>query len=394
MNGGGAQLAADALADRAPRARQIPAQEFVYELSVADFTGHVSSGLAPGEAGTYAGVAAKVDHIVATGATTVLLHPVQYSPRRTTDDAWGFAPVSLHATDPALCSPDRGAATHQIREMVRALRARGVEVLVHVVVTHLGEGSDDAPRTHSIRGVDVFSYYQMGPTGRLEENPAVPGTTALNPTSVVTQQLILDALRRWRTVVGVDGFVLDTGGGWRGARWDGRPCWSQWRKIPCSAGGKARGARRARRASGGGRARVSHPGRTRGWAHAKLGGDRRAHHARVRAREVTQFLEGAPGSIGGFAVRVCGSADLIRGERSSAFGHVLNSLTAPPHGKTLCDLAGLTAMRAKVERTAAPELVPAGPTSAGAPSRRGARLRKNYRRRRPRRARRRRCSAP
>lgn len=83
------------------------------------------------------------------------------------------------------------------------------------------------------------------------------------------------------------------------------------------------------------------------------------------AREVTRFLEGAPGSIGGFAVRVCGSADLIRGERSSAFGHVLNSLTAPPHGKTLCDLAGLTAMRAKVEKTAAPELVPAGPRPAG-----------------------------
>ena len=218
---------------------------------MADFTGHVSSGLPPGEAGTYAGVAAKVDHIVATGATTVLLHPVQYSARRTTDDAWGFAPVSLHATDPALCSPDRGAATHQIREMVRALRARGVEVLVHVVVTHLGEGSDDAPRTHSIRGVDVFSYYQMGPTGRLEENPAVPGTTALNPTSVVTQQLILDALRRWRTVVGVDGFVLDTGGGVARGAMGRSTLLESVAQDPVLGGGKGAGARRARRASGG-----------------------------------------------------------------------------------------------------------------------------------------------
>ena len=345
---------------------------------MADFTGHVSSGLPPGEAGTYAGVAAKVDHIVATGATTVLLHPVQYSPRRTTDDAWGFAPVSLHATDPALCSPDRGAATHQIREMVRALRARGVEVLVHVVVTHLGEGSDDAPRTHSIRGVDVFSYYQMGPTGRLEENPAVPGTTALNPTSVVTQQLILDALRRWRTVVGVDGFVLDTGGGVARGAMGRSTLLESVAQDPVLGGGKARGASRAS-ASGGGVRVYLHRANPRLGA-CKTGGDRRAHHARVRRRG--DALEGAGEHRA--AVARCSGAWRISSAASDL--RLARSPRSPrPRTGTLCDLA-VDGYARQGGETAAPSCC--GPTSA-APSRRGARLRKNYRRCRPRRARRR-----
>ena len=59
--------------------RRFPGQEVVYELSVPDFTGHVSSELAPELAGTFAGAVEKLDHVASLGATTILLMPVQAS---------------------------------------------------------------------------------------------------------------------------------------------------------------------------------------------------------------------------------------------------------------------------------------------------------------------------
>ena len=90
--------------------RHFPGQEVVYELSVPDFTGHVSSELAPELAGTFAGAVEKLDHVASLGATTILLMPVQASARRRSDDAWGQAPVSLFAPDPALAAPQPTAA--------------------------------------------------------------------------------------------------------------------------------------------------------------------------------------------------------------------------------------------------------------------------------------------
>jgi isoamylase len=71
------------------------------------------------------------------------------------------------------------------------------------------------------------------------------------------------------------------------------------------------------------------------------------------ARDVCAFLEGRNGTAGGFATRVCGSADLIKGDRGSARGHVMNSFVSPPFGKTLADFAGAAAMRAKISPEAA-----------------------------------------
>ena len=66
------------------------------------------------------------------------------------------------------------------------------------------------------------------------------------------------------------------------------------------------------------------------------------------ARDVGAFLEGKNGAVGGFAARVCGSADLIRGERSAGSGHVMNSWTSFPFGGTLADFAKGVAERAGV----------------------------------------------
>ena len=61
---------------------------------------------------------------------------------------------------------------------MRGLQRRGLEVLAHVQITHLCEGSDEKPDTSSLRGIDAESYYQLGPDGRVEMNGAVAGATA------------------------------------------------------------------------------------------------------------------------------------------------------------------------------------------------------------------------
>ena len=60
------------------------------------------------------------------------------------------------------------------------MHARGLDVLMQVVLTQLGEGTDACPDSHSIRGIDAFSYYQLNCSGKLESNPSVPGATVLN----------------------------------------------------------------------------------------------------------------------------------------------------------------------------------------------------------------------
>ena len=68
-------------------------------------------------------------------------------------------------------------------------------------------------------------------------------------------------------------------------------------------------------------------------AGADVGGERGFGNERRTTRVQTRGGCGARWTLSvGLASRVCGSADLIRGTRSSATGHVLNSLSDTPHG--------------------------------------------------------------
>lgn len=340
-----------------PRLRRSPGQEVAYELNVSDFTAHLSFAATSDSvtdvsfSGTYEAALEKADHIVNAGATTVVLLPVQASARRTRDDNFGQAPISVFAPDPALASPSRGEPAHQLRALVRGLQRRGLEVLAHVQITHLCEGSDEKPDTSSLRGIDAESYYQLGPDGRVEMNGAVAGATALNPCSAVTQRLLIDALRHWRVAIGLDGFIVDSGGGIARGAYGVSTLLEAIANDPVLGGGGA-GFAGGGAGNGGGVRLYLTPGEFEVGAMQSWGvwGERVTP---AYARDVGAFLEGRHGTAGGFAARVCGSADLIKGDRGSARGHVMNSFVAPPFGKTLADFAGAAAMRAKISPEAA-----------------------------------------
>ena len=340
-----------------PRLRRTPGMEVAYELNVSDFTGHVSfveslgvetlpTAIPKSFPGTYEAVLQKTEHILNTGATTVILQPVQASLQRGKDDNFGQNPITLFAPDAKLASPMRGEPTHQLRALIRGLQSKGLEVLMHIQITHLGEGSDEVPNSSSLRGVDAESYYQLGPTGRVEMNPAIDGAAVLNPCSAVTQRLMLDALKHWRVNMGIDGFIVDSGGGIARGPYGRSTLLEAIANDPVLGGG-AGGHHGGGAGSGGGVRLYLTPGEfevglMQNWG---VWGERVTP---AYQRDVCMFLEGQSGAVGAFAARVCGSADLIKGERSAARGHVMNSFVSAPFGKTLADLAGYTAMRAGV----------------------------------------------
>ena len=317
--------------------RQIPAQEVIYELSIANFTSHITAQLPPGYKGTFAGVLSKVEYIISTGATTVLLDSVTASFNRKNIDAGGSAPISFFAPDPAYANSEGGSITHQLREMVRGLQARGLEVLLHTIFTHMGEGTDEEPLSVSLRGIDPYSYYKVDTSDFFESNRDLPGTMMLDPQSVATQRLILDALRHWRTYFGVDGFVVN---------WSSTCELRQHSMLlesialdPVLGGGAGLGATMG----GGVRTYLNTKNldlvsmHNFGFVNTSYGVD------------IMRFFESVPGSMVSFSARICGSASFFRDPRCTATRHVLNVLTGLQNDTPLADSAREVLTRANME---------------------------------------------
>ena len=91
----------------------------IYELHVGTFSPE----------GTFAGVAAKLDHLLNLGVTHVELMPVNQFPGRR---GWGYDGVDLYAPHAAYGGPDG------FKALVDACHARGLAVLLDVVYNHLG----------------------------------------------------------------------------------------------------------------------------------------------------------------------------------------------------------------------------------------------------------------
>ncbi len=73
---------------------------------------------------------------------------------RSSTNFWGYNPVAFAAPKAAFAaSAKEHAQTHEFRDMVKAMHAAGIEVILDVVFNHTGEG-DDRGRTFSFRGLD------------------------------------------------------------------------------------------------------------------------------------------------------------------------------------------------------------------------------------------------
>jgi len=167
--------------------------------------------------GTYPGLGhpAITGYLKSLGVTTVELLPIHafvddnFLVQKSLRNYWGystlgyFAPESRYASSPGV-----GDQVNEFKEMVKALHAAGIEVILDVVYNHTCEGNHLGP-TLSFRGLDNSSYYRLLP-GNPEYYLDFTGTgNSVNVAHPQVLTLIMDSLRYWATVMRVDGFRFD-----------------------------------------------------------------------------------------------------------------------------------------------------------------------------------------
>jgi isoamylase len=178
----------------------------IYEMHVRGFTASPSSGVTAERRGTFAGIIEKIPYLVDLGVTIVELMPIhQFDPQE--DNYWGYMTLNFFCPHLAYASR-RDAPVEEFKELVSALHAHGIEVILDVVYNHTTEADHTGP-TYSFKGIDNAGFYLMtsDPTSPYA-NFSGTGNT-LNPSNPFIRNLILDSLRYWVTEMGVDGFRFD-----------------------------------------------------------------------------------------------------------------------------------------------------------------------------------------
>jgi isoamylase len=178
----------------------------IYEMHVRGFTAGPSSGVTAERRGTFAGIIEKIPYLVDLGVTIVELMPIhQFDPQE--DNYWGYMTLNFFCPHLAYASR-RDAPVEEFKELVSALHAHGIEVILDVVYNHTTEADHTGP-TYSFKGIDNAGFYLMtSDPARPYANFSGTGNT-LNPSNPFIRNLILDSLRYWVTEIGVDGFRFD-----------------------------------------------------------------------------------------------------------------------------------------------------------------------------------------
>jgi isoamylase len=195
------------------RAPAVPWRDTViYELHVKGFT-RLHPQVPPAWRGKYLGltVPAVIDHLRRLGVTSVELLPCHafisepFLLERGLGNYWGYNPLAWFAPARQYAISD---PVSEFKEMVRALHAAGIEVILDVVFNHTAEAGAGG-LTLSMKGVDNASYYWLDPTDRSRyENFSGCGNT-VNASHPAVRSLILDCLRYWVREMHVDGFRFD-----------------------------------------------------------------------------------------------------------------------------------------------------------------------------------------
>lgn len=191
-------------------------ETIIYEAHVKGFT-KLHPDIPKELQGTYLGLAhpAAIKHLTDLGVTAIELMPVHQFVNDTSlqdkglSNYWGYNTIGFFA-------PHNGYATygqngHQVNEfktMVKSLHKAGIEVILDVVYNHTAEGNHMGP-TLSFRGIDNASYYRLVDGDQAHYFDTTGTGNSLLMRSHAVLQLIMDSLRYWVTEMHVDGFRFD-----------------------------------------------------------------------------------------------------------------------------------------------------------------------------------------
>lgn len=191
-------------------------QSVIYEAHVKGLT-QLHPEVPEEQRGTYAGVAhpAVISHLQKLGVTAIELMPVhQFVNDSTLQDKglsnyWGYNTIGFFAPHNAYGSTgDEGEQVQEFKAMVRELHLAGIEVILDVVYNHTAEGNHMGP-TLSMRGIDNAAYYRLVEDDKQYYMDTTGTGNSLNVGHPHALQLLMDSLRYWVTEMHVDGFRFD-----------------------------------------------------------------------------------------------------------------------------------------------------------------------------------------
>jgi len=198
----------------APARPRVPWSDcIVYEANVRGYTMRHPQ-VPKADRGTFRGMrnGEILDYLSALGVTTIELLPVHafideaQLVSRGLRNYWGYNTLAFFA--PAGRYAAGASARDEFREMVDAIHAAGLEVLLDVVYNHTAETDRYGP-TLCFRGIDNLAYYRTRPDepGSYLDDTGCGNT--INADHPRVRELIVDSLRYWCRTMGVDGFRFD-----------------------------------------------------------------------------------------------------------------------------------------------------------------------------------------
>ena len=314
-------------------------EAIVYEIHVAGFTKSPTSGVsAPG---TFRGIIEKIPYLKELGVTVVELLPVfefdDCEVLRTVDgqplrNYWGYSTMAFFAPHPGYCeNPELGQHVREFRDMVKALHAAGISVVLDVVFNHTDEGNHQGP-TFSFKGIDNRNYYHLVPGDEQYYNDYTGCGNTFNCNHPIPEKLIVECLEYWVREMHVDGFRFDEASvltrDLNGAPSAFPPV--IWHIELSEALAETQIIAEAWDAAG-----LYQIGYFPGYRWAEWNGKYRD--------DVRRFVKGDPGLIGAVASRIAGSADLYQARRHQPISSV-NFITCHD-GFTLNDLVSYNGKR-------------------------------------------------
>jgi isoamylase len=200
--------------DRPPK-RQY-AESVIYEAHVKGLT--YQHPEIPAELrGTYSAIAhpVMIDHLRSLGVTAVELMPVHHFANDSTlierglSNYWGYNTIGFFAPDSKYSSSaSPGGQVQEFKSMVRELHDAGIELILDVVYNHTGEGNHLGP-TLCFKGIDNSAYYRLVDNDQQFYMDYTGTGNTLNVRHPHALQLIMDSLRYWVLEMHVDGFRFD-----------------------------------------------------------------------------------------------------------------------------------------------------------------------------------------
>jgi isoamylase len=194
------------------RPPEIPWEDMViYETHVRGFTFDASSGVA--SPGTYRGLIEKIPYLKDLGVTSIELLPVfefnenefyiTRDKRKDLVNFWGYNTLGFFAPKQQYASANQ---VDEFKELVKAIHAAGMEVILDVVYNHTGEGGPNGP-IFSFRGIDEKIYYSISELGTYRNFSGCGNT--VNCHHPIVRRFIIDSLRHWVEEYHIDGFRFD-----------------------------------------------------------------------------------------------------------------------------------------------------------------------------------------